>query len=110
MTPAMLGVALVVLCAIIEGIAQVFFKKSAQVERRKRLWIAAGVALFVLQALIYTGALQFIEVSTAFPIGSVGFVIVALFSQRFLNEPVTQTRWIGVGLIVLGVGLLAVQA
>ena len=110
MTPAMLGVALVVLCAIIEGIAQVFFKKSAQVERAKRVWIAAGVALFVLQALIYTGALQFIEVSTAFPIGSAGFVIVAIFSQRFLNEPVTQTRWIGVGLIVLGVGLLAVQA
>ena len=76
----------------------------------KRLWITAGVALFVLQALIYTGALQFIEVSTAFPIGSIGFVIVAVFSQRFLNEPVTGSRWIGIGLIVLGVGLLAVQA
>ena len=110
MSHAVLGVLLVVLCAVIEGIAQVFFKKSALVAGSKRLWIGAGVALFVVQALIYTGALQFIEVSTAFPIGSIGFVIVAIFSQRFLNEPVTRSRWIGVGLIVVGVGLLAVQA
>lgn len=106
----MLGVLLVILCAIIEGVAQVFFKKSALVATRKTRWIGAGVVLFVLQALIYTGALQFVEVSTAFPIGSIGFVIVALFSQRMLNEPVTRARWIGVGLIILGVSLLAAHA
>jgi len=109
-TQATLGVLLVILCAVIEGVAQVFFKKSAMVTAKKRLWITAGVVLFIVQALIYTGALQFIEVSTAFPIGSIGFVIVAVFSQRFLNEPVTRKRWIGVGLIVLGVSLLAAQA
>ena len=110
MSPTMVGVLLVVLCSIIEGIAQVFFKKSALVTIRKRLWIGAGGALFVLQAFIYTGALQLVEVSTAFPIGSLGFALVAILSQRMLNEPVTGSRWIGVGLIVLGVSLLAVQA
>ena len=67
MSPTMVGVLLVVLCSIIEGIAQVFFKKSALVTIRKRLWIGAGGALFILQAVIYTGALQFVEVSIAFP-------------------------------------------
>ena len=110
MSQAMAGVLLVVLCSIIESFAQVLFKKSAQATMRKRLWISAGGALFVLQALIYTGALRFVEVSTAFPIGSIGFVFVAVLSQRMLNEPVTRTRWIGVGLIVLGVSLLAMQA
>ena len=76
----------------------------------KQRWVAGGVALFVVQALIYTGALRFVEVSTAFPIGSIGFVVVALLSQRFLGEPVTGPRWTGVVLITLGVGLLAVQA
>ena len=66
--------------------------------------------LFIVQALIYTGALQFVEVSTAFPIGNIAFVIVAILSQRFLNEPLTRTRWMGVGLIVVGVTLLAAQA
>jgi len=110
MTEALVGVALVVLCSIIEGVAQVFFKKSALVAVRKQAWIVAGVVLFVLQALIYTGALRLVEVSTAFPIGSIGFVVVALLSQRFLGEPVTGPRWTGVVLITLGVGLLAVQA
>ena len=110
MSQTMAGVLLVVLCSIIEGVAQVFFKKSALVTNRKQLWIGAGGALFILQAVIYTGALQFVEVSTAFPIGSIGFVVVAILSQQMLNEPVTGTRWIGVGLIVIGVSLLAAHA
>jgi hypothetical protein len=59
---------------------------------------------------IYTGALQFIEVGTAFPIGSTAYFIVAILSKQFLNEPVTRTRWIGVGLIMVGVTLLATHA
>jgi len=110
MLDAFIGVGLVVLASIIEGVSQTFLKKSALVTVRKKSWIAGGVALFVVQALIYTGALRFVEVSTAFPIGSIGFVVVALLSQRFLAEPVTGTRWTGVGLITLGVALLALQA
>ena len=110
MSATTIGVLLVMLCGIIEGIAQVFFKKSALVPDGKPVWIGAGVVLFILQALIYTGALQFVEVSTAFPIGSIAFVIVAVLSRRFLQEPVTGTRWIGIGLIVVGVTLLAAHA
>ena len=110
MTATTIGVLLVILCGVIEGIAQLFFKKSALAPDGRRLWIGAGVVLFILQALIYTGALQFVEVSTAFPIGSVAFVVVALLSRRFLSEPVTAPRWIGIGLIIVGVSLLAAQA
>ena len=110
MAEAAFGVALVVLASIIEGVSQTFFKKSALVAARKQRWVVLGVALFIVQALIYTGALRFVEVSTAFPIGSIGFVVVALLSQKFLAEPVTGTRWAGVALITLGVALLAVQA
>jgi len=110
MTATTIGVLLVILCGIIEGIAQVFFKRSALAPDGKQLWIGAGVALFILQALIYTGALQFVEVSTAFPIGSIAFVVVAILSQRFLKERVTGTRWIGIVLIIVGVALLAAHA
>jgi drug/metabolite transporter (DMT)-like permease len=110
MTATTVGVLLVVLCGIIEGIAQVFFKKSALALRGKPLWIGGGAVLFILQALIYTGALQYVEVSTAFPIGSIAFVVVAILSQRYLKEPVTGTRWIGVALIMIGVTLLAAHA
>jgi drug/metabolite transporter (DMT)-like permease len=110
MTTAALGMALVVVCGILEGIAQVFFKKSALAAARKSFWVASGIVFFVAQAILYTGALQFVEVSTALPVTSVGFVIVAVLSQRFLGEPVSGARWIGIGLIVAGVALLATQA
>jgi drug/metabolite transporter (DMT)-like permease len=110
MTAVTIGVLLVIACGIIEGVAQVFFKKSGQAPARRRFWIGAGVALFIFQALIYTGALRFVEVSTAFPIGSISFVTIAILSRRFLGEPVARARWIGVGLILIGVTLLAVHA
>jgi drug/metabolite transporter (DMT)-like permease len=110
MTLTALGALLVIVSGLLEGVAQVFFKKSALEPARKLAWIGAGVALFIVQAVIYTGGLQFVEVSTAFPVTSVGFVIVALLSRRFLGEPVTRERWIGIALIVAGVALLAAQA
>lgn len=105
-----IGVLLAILSGIIEGMAQVCFKKSALMPDRKQLWVGAGAGLFIFQALFYTGALEFVEVSTAFPIISISFVVVVILSQRFLNEPVTRARWIGVGFIVVGVTLLGAHA
>jgi undecaprenyl phosphate-alpha-L-ara4N flippase subunit ArnE len=112
MNEASLGVLLVVVCAIIEGFAQVFLKKSAiaTVRWRWRLWIFLGMAAFGVQAVVYTKALQFLEVSTAYPIGSLSFVAVTILSQRLLREKVTRTRWIGVCLILFGVSLVVAYA
>jgi drug/metabolite transporter (DMT)-like permease len=110
MTATTIAVLLIILCGAIEGLAQVFFKQSALATDGKRLWVGAGIALFIVQALVYTGALKFVEVSTAFPIGSIAFVVVAILSRQFLREPVTRSRWIGIGLIVVGVTLLAAHA
>ncbi len=110
MTMAALGVLLVIASGVIEGVAQMFFKKSALAPRAKPRWVGAGIVLFIAQALIYTGALQFVEVSIAFPITSIGFAVIAVLSQRFLGEPVTRARWIGIALIVIGVALLATEA
>lgn len=107
---AALGVLLVIACGVIEGFAQVCFKQSKLAPRARRRWVGAGVALFIAQALIYTGALQFVEVSTAFPITSIGIVVVAILSERFLGEPITRARWIGIALIAVGVALLAAEA
>ncbi|HZP92011.1 MAG TPA: EamA family transporter [Burkholderiales bacterium] len=110
MRAALAGPLLVVLCAVVEGFSQVCFKKSALAPARRHFWIGTGVALFVLQAALYTVALQFVEVSTAFPIGSFAYVVVAILSRRILDEPVTRTRWLGVGFVIAGVSLLAGQA
>jgi undecaprenyl phosphate-alpha-L-ara4N flippase subunit ArnE len=110
MTQTILGIVLVMICAIIEGFAQIFLKKSALATIGAHYWIAAGVALFVVQAVIYTGALELIDVSTAFPLSGLSFVVVTVLSQFMLAENVTRERWFGVGLILVGAALVAAHA
>jgi uncharacterized membrane protein len=110
MSQTALGIFLVVLCAFIEGFAQIFLKKSSLQTFNQHFWITAGVGLFVVEALIYTGALQLIDVSTAFPLSGLSFVAVTILSQLMLAENVTSARWFGVSLILIGAGLVAVHA
>lgn len=110
MTETAVGVLLVLLCTVIEGFAQTFLKKSSLAVAGKRLWISLGIGLFVAEALLYTGALQFLDVSTAYPIGSLSFVAVTILSQWLLAEKVSRTRWLGVGLIIIGAGLVVAHA
>jgi drug/metabolite transporter (DMT)-like permease len=109
-TPTVIGILLVVLAAAIEGFGQIFLKKSTLEHVRRPLWLAAGIAVFVIQAVVYTGALRFLAVSTAFALGTLSFVSVALLSKWLLREPVTVNRWVGVGLIVIGSSLIVASA
>ncbi len=72
---------------------------------RREVWwavlcLVAGTALWLV-------VLYRMEVSRAFPFLSLGFVLVMLVSRHYLKETVTATRWLGVGLIVGGIFLVA---
>jgi undecaprenyl phosphate-alpha-L-ara4N flippase subunit ArnE len=110
MTPVTLGIALVMLSTIAEGFAQVCLKKSVLPKASRAIWIAVAVVLFAVEAVIYTGALRILEVSTAFALGSLGVVTVALLAKWFLHERIPPMRWAGILLILVGCGLLSVNA
>ncbi|MFP5482078.1 MAG: EamA family transporter, partial [Gammaproteobacteria bacterium] len=52
-------------------------------------------------------ALSRVDVTLAYPMLAIGYVINAFAAQYFLNEPVSLQRWVAIGVIVLGVALLA---
>jgi drug/metabolite transporter (DMT)-like permease len=110
MSPTAFGVVLVLLCTVLEGIAQVLLKQSALIVARKHIWITFGFIFFILEAVLYTDALRYLDVSTAFPIGSLSFVVVTVLSQWFLGEKVTASRWIGIVLICAGTALVVARA
>ena len=110
MSPTALGVLLVVVSTMVEGFGQTFLKKSALDVARRRHWILLGVAVLIVEVLLYSGALRFLAVSTAFPITSLSFVMVTLLSHWLLGEKVTPLRWAGVGLILIGASLIVAQA
>ena len=102
MTETAIGITLVVICAVLHGFGQVFLKKSTLAKVRWFLWISAGVIILAFEALIYTQALKFLNVSVAFTLSSLNLIAVMLLSQRILREQVTRTRWIGIALIFAG--------
>jgi drug/metabolite transporter (DMT)-like permease len=110
MNPTALGVLLVVVSTMVEGFGQAFLKKSALDAARRHHWILLGVAVLIVEVLLYSGALRFLAVSTAFPITSLSFVMVTLLSRWLLGERVTPLRWVGVGLILIGTSLVVARA
>lgn len=110
MSPTAFGVLLVVVSTMVEGFGQTFLKKSAIDIMRRQHWILLGVAVLIVEVLLYSGALRFLAVSTAFPITSLSFVMVTLLSRWLLGEHVTPLRWAGVGLILIGTTLIVAQA
>lgn len=106
MTRAMAGILLVILCALLEGIGQVFLKKSMLAKVRWFFWISAGVIVLAAEALVYTEALQFLDVGVAFTINSLNLIAITLLSRLILQEKVSKARWIGVCFIFAGAVLV----
>lgn len=102
----LVGIVLVIASAFIEGFAQVCLKHSANLTAGKLRWLGMGIVLFIFEALFYSGALQSLDISTAYPLGALSFLSVTLCSRWLLNESIDRRRWIGLGLIVLGAVLV----
>jgi multidrug transporter EmrE-like cation transporter len=104
-----LGSLLAVSCAGLEGFAQVALKQSSRQPRRRVLWIAIGLAVLVAEGVLYTAALQRLDLSVAYAFGALSFVSVSLVSALLLRESVPVLRWLGIGFIVAGTGLLLIR-
>ena len=109
MTKTAIGVLLVVIWAVLEGVAQVFLKKSVLGAVRWYLWISFGVVILLIEKVIYSEVLLLLDVGAAYAIGSLNLISVTFMSRCLLREKVTRMRWIGVCLIFIGVGLVAAR-
>ena len=110
MTRTALGLVLVVLCALIEGLAQIAWKTSSLQPKRRVAWILAGATAYGLEIALYTLAVTVIDVSVAFAMGSLSFVAVAVLSRLLLGERISRLRGAGLLLILSGVALMGGEA
>ena len=70
-------------------------------------FIVAGLACYVISVVVWIMALSRVEVSIAYPMLSVGYVLNAAAAWYLFGESVTPTRMIGIGIIILGVFIVA---
>lgn len=70
-------------------------------------FILAGLSCYVVSVVVWLLALSRTAVSIAYPMLSIGYIVTALFAWLYLGEHVNLTRWLGIGVIILGVFLVA---
>jgi multidrug transporter EmrE-like cation transporter len=75
-------------------------------------WILLlGLCFFAVNVVLYTIALKGVPISVAYPImTTVGFAIIVVVAGIYLRERLSPVQWVGVGLILVGVWLVASRA
>ncbi len=68
--------------------------------------ILGGFGFFGVGALFWLAALSRVSLSWAYPMLSIGYILVLLFSAIVLKEQVSMLRWAGVLIICLGIVLV----
>jgi len=69
--------------------------------------IVGGLGCYVLSVIVWILALSRVEVSIAYPMLSIGYVVNALAAWYLFGEAVTLTRLAGIGIIIVGVYIVA---
>lgn len=69
--------------------------------------IVGGLSCYVVSVVVWIMALSRVEVSIAYPMLSLGYIVNAFFAWYLFGEAVTPTRLVGMGVIIVGVYLVA---
>jgi len=69
--------------------------------------IVGGLACYVVSVVFWIVALSRVEVSMAYPMLSIGYVLNAALAWWLFGEQVTGQRWLGIAVIIVGVILVA---
>jgi multidrug transporter EmrE-like cation transporter len=65
--------------------------------------IVGGLGCYVISVIVWVMALSRVEVSIAYPLLSVGYVVNALAAWYLFGEAVTPMRLAGIAIIIIGV-------
>jgi multidrug transporter EmrE-like cation transporter len=69
--------------------------------------IMSGMACYAVSLVVWIMALSRVPVSIAYPMLSIGYVVNALVAYLWLGEDVNSLRLLGIGVIVVGVFIVA---
>ena len=69
--------------------------------------ILGGIGCYVASVVVWILALSRVEVSIAYPMLSIGYVVNAVAAHYLFGEAVSPLRLAGIGVIILGVFIVA---
>jgi multidrug transporter EmrE-like cation transporter len=69
--------------------------------------IITGLSMYVMSVVVWLLVLSRVQVSFAYPMLSIGYVVNAFAANYFFGEPLTSVRMLGIFIIISGVYLVA---
>ncbi len=70
-------------------------------------WLWVGLFCYGISVVVWILALSRVDVSVAYPMLSIGYIVNALAAWSLFGEAMTANRVLGIGIIMLGVFVLA---
>ena len=71
-----------------------------------QLPIIAGLTCYVISVVVWIIGLSRVDVSIAYPLLSLGYIVNAIGAWYFLGEVMSLQRMLAIGVIIIGVALL----
>lgn len=73
-------------------------------------WLWIGVVFLLANFFLWIALLSRVDLSVAFPMSSLTYIIVPILAITFLHEKVLLTRWAGIIFIIAGISLTSRSA
>jgi multidrug transporter EmrE-like cation transporter len=73
-------------------------------------WVLLGLTLYGVGAVAWIAVLARLDLSLAYPLLALNFVLITLSSRLILGETVPTMRWIGMLVICVGIVIVARSA
>lgn len=72
-------------------------------------WVIGGIVLYVIATVIWIYLLNKLSLSLLYPLQSLAYIAAIFISLFIFHEHIPPLRWVGVGVILIGVSLVAVK-
>ena len=69
--------------------------------------LGLALLLYIIGMVIYLFMLKNYDLSVVYPLTSISYIFTILLAMFLLGESVSVVRWMGILLVMLGVGLIA---
>ncbi|MGH2698281.1 MAG: EamA family transporter [Actinomycetota bacterium] len=76
--------------------------------KEPKLWL--GLALFGISSMFWLVVLSRVDLSLAYPMVGLSYVVIVMFAALLLRENVPPLRWLGVVIIALGIALVGLSS
>lgn len=112
MTTPLSSILLVVVGSFIGSFGAAFLKAgSAHIKKDLKSFLfnyrlIAGVFFYLLSSVFFVMGLKHGELSVLYPLVALGYVWTLLWSRIVFKEPLTTTKFVGLGTILLGIVVL----